>query len=1046
MEEFLEAYIEKKETKVVNDFIKHTIIFDLPLKFKSSSAWIEHTPFAFFLISILRPKLFVELGVYEGWSYNAFCQAVKTLETETSCYGIDTWIGDEHTGFYEENVYQELLQYQDKEYAKFSHLLRMTFDKGLAYFSDGSIDLLHIDGLHTYGTVKHDFESWLPKMSEKGVILLHDTDVRERNFGVWKLWEEISEKYPSFNFNYGYGLGIVAVGLNVDREFLAFLEDLSNESFYQKLFFSLGKILTYLSQITNLEGLVEEKENELAVKENELEVKENELAEKENELEGVRIELARKETELETVFNSTTWRIIQKYSSLMNRFFPQSSLHGRIFKLFKKGMKVLILEGPVSFVRRIGICFFYEPFFTRRIQEKKIAERTLGEVYRNELLKDDLVIIGETKVSAFLESQANFELPLFSKVKVSIILVLYNKVEYTYQCLESIKAHADIPYEVVIIDNASDDKTKFLLERTKNSKVVINKNNLGFLKACNQAVQMAEGEYILFLNNDTQLIPGVFSALVRTIEQNEAIGAVGGRLIFPDGRLQEAGSIIWKDGSCLGYGREENPFDAEYSYLREVYYCSGACLLTRRNLFLEAGMFDEQFAPAYYEETDYCMWLRSMGYKVIYQPLANIIHYEFGSSSTVQKAVKLQESNKEKFVIKWEKTLEPLYEPSQSNIIFAREANKKKKNILFIDDRVPLPQLGSGYPRSFEVLNSLVKLGHRVTFFPLQFSGRSQPVTSTFQQLGVEVIYSLMQGTKINFETFFMKRWNYYDIVLISRPHNMQKILNDIKSYNRQQYIIYDAEALFAMRKILELEVKGEGLKEEDKEKIVASEVSLARQANAVITVSENEAEIFRKHGVENIFVLGHCLDMNLTRKSFEERKNILFVGGFLTSCSPNEDAILYFANEIYPKVYEKTGAKLLVAGSNKLNSIWSLNSDKIRVMGYIPDLTAYYDACRIFVVPARFAAGIPLKLCEASSFGLPAVVTPLISKQLGWVNGDSLLVGNNESDFADKCIELYTNKKLWERIRSRAVEKVKLECSRKGFLETLNSIIDNVN
>ncbi len=221
-------------------FTEHTIIFDSPNWGESSSAWIEHTPFAFFLISILRPAIFVELGVHTGQSYNAFCQAVKTLKTNTRCYGIDTWQGDVHAGFYDEKVYQELFQYQSKEYPDFSHLLKMTFDKGLAYFSDNSIDLLHIDGLHTYEAVKHDFESWLPKMSDKGVIILHDTLVRERDFGVWKLWNEIAPKYPSFNFTHGYGLGIVAVGSKVSEQFLNFINEANNNPFYQKLFFSLG--------------------------------------------------------------------------------------------------------------------------------------------------------------------------------------------------------------------------------------------------------------------------------------------------------------------------------------------------------------------------------------------------------------------------------------------------------------------------------------------------------------------------------------------------------------------------------------------------------------------------------------------------------------------------------------------------------------------------------------------------------------------------------------------------------------------------------------
>jgi O-antigen biosynthesis protein len=175
-------------------------------------SWIEHIPFAFLLIQKLKPKTLVELGAHTGNSYNAFCQAVKCYGNNTLCYAVDTWEGDTQAGFYNESVFQDLASYQNNKYREFSTLIKSTFDKALGQFEDQSIDLLHIDGLHTYDAVKHDFETWLPKMSEKGVILFHDTEVYRDDFGVWKLWKEIHEHYPSFNFKHGYGLGVLLVG------------------------------------------------------------------------------------------------------------------------------------------------------------------------------------------------------------------------------------------------------------------------------------------------------------------------------------------------------------------------------------------------------------------------------------------------------------------------------------------------------------------------------------------------------------------------------------------------------------------------------------------------------------------------------------------------------------------------------------------------------------------------------------------------------------------------------------------------------------------
>lgn len=176
------------------------------------SAWIGHIPFAAWLVEELKPRTLVELGTHHGTSYLAFCQAVAENALGTNCFAVDTWHGDEHSGVYGEEVFTSLLSYHQATYAAFSQLLRMTFDEASACFEDGSVDLLHIDGLHTYQAAKHDFETWLPKMSDRGVILFHDTMVREREFGVWRLWAGVSQAYPSFEFTHAYGLGVLIVG------------------------------------------------------------------------------------------------------------------------------------------------------------------------------------------------------------------------------------------------------------------------------------------------------------------------------------------------------------------------------------------------------------------------------------------------------------------------------------------------------------------------------------------------------------------------------------------------------------------------------------------------------------------------------------------------------------------------------------------------------------------------------------------------------------------------------------------------------------------
>jgi len=198
----------------------------LPDWLSLSSAWLYHLPMVPLFVRTLQPRSFVELGTHRGDSYMMFCQAVAELHLNTKCTAVDTWEGDDHTGAYGGEIYEELKRTHDPKYGAFSRLHRTYFDTAAQEFLEKSVDILHIDGLHTYDAVKHDYETWLPKMSDRGVILFHDTMMRERDFGVWKLWDEISKGKPCFNVPYGFGLGILAVGKTVPRFFLNFLAGL----------------------------------------------------------------------------------------------------------------------------------------------------------------------------------------------------------------------------------------------------------------------------------------------------------------------------------------------------------------------------------------------------------------------------------------------------------------------------------------------------------------------------------------------------------------------------------------------------------------------------------------------------------------------------------------------------------------------------------------------------------------------------------------------------------------------------------------------------
>jgi glycosyltransferase involved in cell wall biosynthesis len=233
------------KTDVHNKLVDYKSLFWTP-DYIELSAWIEHIPFAFWLTEVIKPTSIVELGVHNGTSYFSFCQAVQTLNINTTCYAVDTWQGDEHAGFYNDAVYNQVVAYNTDKFSRFSTLIRSTFDEANKYFTDGSIDLLHIDGLHTYEAVKHDFETWLPRLSKNAIVLFHDINVRERDFGVFKFWEELKRQYPNFQFDFGHGLGVLAIGEVIQEDLKTLFDGNDTEplfAFLRNLFAERGRLL-----------------------------------------------------------------------------------------------------------------------------------------------------------------------------------------------------------------------------------------------------------------------------------------------------------------------------------------------------------------------------------------------------------------------------------------------------------------------------------------------------------------------------------------------------------------------------------------------------------------------------------------------------------------------------------------------------------------------------------------------------------------------------------------------------------------------------------
>jgi GT2 family glycosyltransferase len=647
-------------------------------------------------------------------------------------------------------------------------------------------------------------------------------------------------------------------------------------------------------------------------------------------------------------------------------------------------------------------------------------------------------------LEAFLSSGARLRGTRSSSPQASVLLVLHNRAELTLRCLISLQ-YAAVPHELVIVDNASTDETRSLLHRIDVATVVRNEANVGFVEAANQAAALARGEFLLFLNNDCELLPGSFESAVARLREDDGVGSVVGRLIALDGSLQEAGGIVWADGTCSGYGRGGNPQAPEFLFERDVDFGSGALLLTRRSAFVELDGFDPVFRPAYYEDADYCLRLWERGRRVVYDPRAAALHFEFASAPSPTEAVAQQIRNRPGFARKHAAALRNRPDPGSVAPLFVRSRSEGLR-VLIVDDRVPHAGLGQGYPRALALLGSLRRQGHFVTLYPLLFPG--EPWDTVYASVPRDVEVMLGRGTA-HFEDFWNERTGYYDLAIVSRPSTVEALRRCVGEGPLLGATpwLYDAEALASVREIGRRRLAGEAVNATEAKRLVSAETRLAEGAKAVISVSEREAEPFRASGRGFVVTLGHVVAPRPSPVPFEDREGLLFVGAVTDDASPNADALVFLVTEVLPRLAALRGRPmpLSIAGWNASARVAGLVGPHVSHVGPVESLAPLYDRARIFVAPARFAAGLPLKVYDAAAHGLPIVASGLIAEQIGWADRVELLVARDADALARACAELDSDAALWRSLGERALSRVAADCSAEAFDAVLRDVLQAV-
>ena len=609
----------------------------------------------------------------------------------------------------------------------------------------------------------------------------------------------------------------------------------------------------------------------------------------------------------------------------------------------------------------------------------------------------------------------SLDLPFSMEPLVSVIIPTYGQLPYTLSCLASIIEHAPtLPIEVIVIDDAWTGTDAATLDLVRGIRLIRNETNMGFLHSCNKAAAAANGTYLLFLNNDTQVLGGWLEPMVSLFQQRPDTGAVGAKLLYPDGRLQEAGGIIWQDASGWNFGRLEDPANPAYNYVREVDYCSGAALMVKRSVFATLAGFDERYAPAYFEDTDLCFRLRQLGLKTLYQPAAHVVHHE-GISHGRDTAVGLksyQVTNRRTFAHIWADTLARDHYPNGQHVFRARDRAMHRPVILVIDHHVPTPDRDAGSRAMMACLDTLTEAGYSVKFWPHNES-YSPGYTEALQAQGIEVFH---QPTLPSFETWIKACGGELDMVLVSRPDVAEDVLPAIRRHTRARVIYYGHDLHFRRMK-QQADVTGD-----DRLLLAAThmrdrEFAIWRQADLSLYLSDEEAQIALalQPAVKIRSVLPYCFNCFADPRGAPPRAEIIFVAGF--GHPPNEDAAHWFVHEILPLIRAQVpAAHLSIIGSNPTARVQTLAGDGIAIFTNVTDdeLAAAYDRARVAVVPLRCGAGVKLKVVEALRAGTPLVTTPVGAQGLPGLS-QIVPVEDDPERFCQAVVPLLVDDSIWE-------------------------------
>ena len=603
-----------------------------------------------------------------------------------------------------------------------------------------------------------------------------------------------------------------------------------------------------------------------------------------------------------------------------------------------------------------------------------------------------------------------FAVPCDPAPRATIVIPVYNGFGHTLACLRAIAAAPPAAgIEIVVVDDGSSDETVDALPRVEGLHYHRRAANGGFIAACNDGAALAGGEYLVFLNNDTVPQPGWLDALLRTFDQHPGTGLVGAQLLYPDGRLQESGGRVLRDGRAESRGRFADPDHPLLRFACEVDYCSGAALAIPRALFHSLDGFDPRYAPAYYEDTDLAFRVRAAGHRVLCQPDARVVHVEGASagndlSSGMKSA---QARNQPVFAERWAQVLESHPESPPD---FLKPATGGRQ-VLVIDALTPTPDRDSGSLRMVNLMRLLREEGAHVVFVPADRRHAGED-TERLQALGVETWYAPHMG---GLPAWLKAHGPRFSSVIASRHYVARGLLPLLRRHAPQARLVFDSVDLHYLRERRAADLAGDARLQRAATRTQALELDVMQRSDVTLVVSPAERDLLARDapGVR-VEVVSNLHQVAGAGLPFEQRRDLVFVGGFRHP--PNVDAVRWFVESVFPRVRAALpDVRFHCIGGDLVPEIEALREQQgVLVHGYVPDITPYMDGCRIAIAPLRYGAGVKGKINLSMAHGQPVVATSTAVEGMHLRHGHDVLVAGDADGFADAVIQLYGDATLW--------------------------------